>query len=167
MAYTRSHSMLMRDFQHSLPMVLLRAREGAMRLFRPLLRAHGFTEQQWRVMRVLMENDGVYISTLAQSCMLLPPSISRIVRSLENDGLVRRRVVQHKMCRFRLYTTAAGRQRFSRAAPDMECCYKQIMHCIGVCNLNALYNLLDELQSALDTIAVVGPGGDQVREHKS
>ena len=34
----------LRDFRHSLPMELLRAREAAMARFRPVLREHGLTE---------------------------------------------------------------------------------------------------------------------------
>jgi len=34
-------------------MELLKAREAAMERFRPMLREHGLTEQQWRVIRAL------------------------------------------------------------------------------------------------------------------
>ena len=40
-------------FSRSLPMALLRARESVMVRFRPMLRAHGLTEQQWRVLRAM------------------------------------------------------------------------------------------------------------------
>jgi DNA-binding MarR family transcriptional regulator len=43
----------MREFSRSLPMSLLRAREAVMRQFRPSLREHGLTEQQWRILRAL------------------------------------------------------------------------------------------------------------------
>ncbi len=43
----------MREFSRSLPMSLLRAREAVMRQFRPSLRNHGLTEQQWRILRAL------------------------------------------------------------------------------------------------------------------
>src|SRR6266849_5130597 len=43
----------MREFSRSLPMSLLRAREAVMRHFRPSLRDHGLTEQQWRILRAL------------------------------------------------------------------------------------------------------------------
>ena len=45
----------MRAFSRSLPMQLLRAREAVMQRFRPMLHQHGVTEQQWRVIRVLVE----------------------------------------------------------------------------------------------------------------
>ena len=36
----------------SLPIAMLRAREAIMLSFRPVLAKHGFTEQQWRVLKV-------------------------------------------------------------------------------------------------------------------
>jgi len=38
----------LRDFQKNLPMALLKARESVMAHFRPILREHDITEQQWR-----------------------------------------------------------------------------------------------------------------------
>ncbi|MGM3243097.1 hypothetical protein ACS2VP_27140, partial [Bacillus cereus group sp. Bc237] len=43
----------LRAFSRSLPMALLRSRESVMVRFRPMLRAHGLTEQQWRVLRAM------------------------------------------------------------------------------------------------------------------
>ena len=40
----------MRAFSRSLPMALLKAREEVMAGFRPNLRAHAITEQQWRAL---------------------------------------------------------------------------------------------------------------------
>ncbi|MFT5000920.1 MAG: hypothetical protein ACI875_001925, partial [Planctomycetota bacterium] len=37
--------------EKSLPIMLLRAREAVMRRFRPMLRLHDLSEQQWRVLR--------------------------------------------------------------------------------------------------------------------
>ena len=53
MSVPADKSLPLRDFQHSLPMELLKAREAAMARFRPMLRSHGLTEQQWRVIRAL------------------------------------------------------------------------------------------------------------------
>ena len=81
----------MRDFAHSLPMALLKAREAVMAGFRPDLDAHDLTEQQWRVLRVLTEHPGITAGELAERAALLKPSLSRIVGRLEERGLVDRR----------------------------------------------------------------------------
>jgi len=49
----------MREFSRSLPMSLLRAREAVMRQFRPALRRHDLTEQQWRILRALAAIDAI------------------------------------------------------------------------------------------------------------
>ena len=42
-------------FRHrNLPLLLLHAREGVIGQFRPILNAHGVTEQQWRIIRALL-----------------------------------------------------------------------------------------------------------------
>ena len=80
----------LRGFSMSLPMSLLRAREAAMQHFRPMLRSHGMTEQQWRVMRALASKRTVEFSELVDMTFLLAPSMSRILKELENRKLIAR-----------------------------------------------------------------------------
>ena len=52
-------------------MALLRAREAVMRGFRRQLRAHGLNEQEWRIMRALVEVDRIEIGELAERVFIL------------------------------------------------------------------------------------------------
>src|ERR1700722_16121357 len=79
-----------REFSHSLPMLLLRGREAVMRYFRPGLLEHGVTEQQWRVLRALSTADEMDVRMLANVTYLLPPSLSRILKDMRRRGLVKR-----------------------------------------------------------------------------
>src|SRR5271168_1652548 len=81
----------MREFARSLPMSLLRAREAVMRQFRPSLRSHGLTEQQWRILRALATVDAIEVTELARMAFLLGPSLSRILRDLDARQLIERR----------------------------------------------------------------------------
>ena len=81
----------MREFSRSLPMSLLRAREAVMRQFRPSLRNHGLTEQQWRILRALTAVDNIEVTELARTAFLLGPSLSRILRDPEARHLIERR----------------------------------------------------------------------------
>src|SRR5690348_17254532 len=83
-----THRVPMRDFSRSLPMALLRARESVMRHFRPSLRAHGLTEQQWRILRALASSGDIEVTELARLAYLLGPSLSRILRDLEARRLI-------------------------------------------------------------------------------
>ena len=80
----------MRSLDHSLPLMLLRAREAVMDHFRPHLHYHGVTEQQWRVLRALVEFGSLDAGTLARRVCLLMPSLSRILRDLASAGLLKR-----------------------------------------------------------------------------
>src|SRR5260221_1040453 len=84
----------MREFSRSLPMSLLRAREAVMRQFRPSLRSHGLTEQQWRILRALTAVDAIEVTELARVAFLLGPSLSRILRDLEARDLIERRTAK-------------------------------------------------------------------------
>lgn len=72
----------------SLPIALLRAREGVMAPIRDMLAETGITEQQWRVLRVLSEYGSLDTKTLAGRASLLFPSLTRIAATLRNKGLI-------------------------------------------------------------------------------
>src|ERR1700752_785777 len=84
----------MREFSRSLPMSLLRAREAVMRQFRPSLRNHGLTEQQWRILRALTGGGTIEVTELARVAFLLGPSLSRILRDLEARDLIEGRTAE-------------------------------------------------------------------------
>ena len=65
-----------------------------MRQFRPSLRNHGLTEQQWRILRALAAVDAIEVTELARVAFLLGPSLSRILRDLEARRLIERRTAK-------------------------------------------------------------------------
>lgn len=133
----------MRPFNRSLPMALLRAREAAMRRFRPLLAAHDLTEQQWRVLRALTAADGrLDLTGLAERTALQVPSASRIIANLEERGLVERRSAAGDQRRASLGLGDAGRGLVRRIAPHSEAAYNRIEEEFGA---ERLARLLDEL----------------------
>ncbi len=72
----------------SLPIALIRAREGVMLPIRDMLVETGITEQQWRVLRVLSEFGTLDTKTLADRASLLFPSLTRIATTLRKKGLI-------------------------------------------------------------------------------
>ena len=141
----------MRPFSASLPMALLLARESTMRRFRPLLSAHGLTEQQWRALRALASADEpIEVTALADRTALLSPSVTRIVARLVDDGLVRRDPVADDARKSTLALTSAGRRLVARIAPRSEATYAEIESAFGTERLRALLAELDALAAALD-----------------
>ncbi|MGJ5180643.1 homoprotocatechuate degradation operon regulator HpaR [Bradyrhizobium oligotrophicum] len=139
----------MRDFSQSLPMALLRAREAVMRQFRPSLRQHGLTEQQWRILRALAAVDEIEVTELARVAFLLGPSLSRILRDLEARGLIQREVDARDMRRGVLSISAKGVKLIAQVAPGSEAIYASIASRYGARKLAALQKMLAELEGSL------------------
>jgi homoprotocatechuate degradation regulator HpaR len=140
----------MRPFDQSLPMALLRAREAVMRGFRRLLREHGLNEQEWRIMRALMEADQLDIGELAEHVFILKPSATRTVKNLEARGVVVRSRPPSDQRRSLISLTAKGRTLFDKLAPHSEQEYARITGLIGDLDTDQLYLLLRRVTDALN-----------------
>lgn len=140
----------MRTFAQSLPMALLRAREAVMRRFRPGLRHHGVTEQQWRVLRALAHSGPLAITELASATFLLPPSLSRILPELEARSLIRRRQADADLRRSVISLEPKGLRLIATHAPYSEEIYDGIETHFGAARLAQLFALLRELETSLE-----------------
>ena len=139
----------LRDFSRSLPMGLMRAREATMRYFRPSLRAHGLSEQQWRVLRALAARGPIEAMALARATFLLPPSLSRILRDLGERRLIDRRADKSDLRRSVIGISAAGYELIAVHAPASEAGYAEIARRFGPERLERLQAELDELERVL------------------
>jgi homoprotocatechuate degradation regulator HpaR len=139
----------MREFSRSLPMSLLRAREAVMRQFRPSLRQHGLTEQQWRILRALAAIDAVEVTELARTAFLLGPSLSRILRDLEARHLIERRTAKADQRRSVVSISEKGVKLMASVAPSSEAIYAEITRRFGARKLSELQEMLGELEHSL------------------
>ena len=139
----------MREMSKSLPIALLRARESIMGDFRSLLHEYDLTDQQWRVLRALAESLEVEVVGLADRCVILQPSVSRIVKKLEDRGLISRRNSSSDRRRSHITMTAKGRDLFQSIAPRAELAYEVIIDRFGSKKLTQLLDLLDDLSQAM------------------
>jgi homoprotocatechuate degradation regulator HpaR len=78
------------QFSHSLPMVLYRTLDAVMPRFRKIFNEFGLTEQQWRVLRVLWDEQALTLNRLAALTLIPPPSLVGIVDRMERAELVTR-----------------------------------------------------------------------------
>jgi homoprotocatechuate degradation regulator HpaR len=145
----------MREFSRSLPMSLLRAREAVMRHFRPSLRNHGLTEQQWRILRALASIDAIEVTELAHVAFLLGPSLSRILRDLEARHLIERRVAKADLRRGVVSISAKGLKLIEAVAPSSEAIYDAITRRYGARKLAELQDMLGALEASLLELPVV------------
>ena len=140
----------MRSFAKSLPMALLKAREAVMLRFRPMLRTHGLTEQQWRVLRAMSAADRrLRPMELAQMTFISMPSLSRLLRTLEGRALVlrARHASDQRGAEFSL--TPAGHAIVAEIAPSSEDTYLDIEQRVGATDVAQLYQLLDQVVQLL------------------
>jgi homoprotocatechuate degradation regulator HpaR len=153
----------MRDFSRSLPMSLLRAREAVMKQFRPSLRRHGLTEQQWRILRALASVDAIEVTELANVAFLLGPSLSRILRDLEARQLIDRRTAKADQRRGVVSISQRGLKLIELVAPTSEAIYAAIAQRYGAQRLGELQDMLATLEDSLATLKVTdgGPSSDE------
>lgn len=143
----------MRPFSESLPMALLRSREAVMRLFRPGLREHGVTEQQWRILRALAHAGPMEVTELAEATFLLAPSVSRILPELEVRGLIARRQVDVDLRRSVVSLEPKGTRLLAAHAPYSEQMYALIARRFGRERIGELLALLQELEASLEDLS--------------
>ncbi|WGS18416.1 MULTISPECIES: homoprotocatechuate degradation operon regulator HpaR [unclassified Bradyrhizobium] len=139
----------MREFSRSLPMSLLRAREAVMRQFRPSLRNHGLTEQQWRILRALTSVDEIEVTELARVAFLLGPSLSRILRDLEARQLIERKAAENDLRRAVVSISTKGLKLIEAVAPTSEAIYAAITRRYGARKLAELQDMLGALEASL------------------
>jgi homoprotocatechuate degradation regulator HpaR len=144
----------MRDFSKSLPMSLLRAREAVMRQFRPSLRRHGLTEQQWRILRALAAVDAIEVTELARTAFLLGPSLSRILRDLEARQLIDRRTPKADLRRGVVSISQKGLKLIELVAPTSEAIYAAITQRYGAKRLAELQEMLAALENDLAALEI-------------
>ena len=139
----------LRAFEDALPIALLRAREAVMIRFRPMLARNGVTEQQWRVLRAIQENKNVDATKLSEWCCLLMPSLSRILRTMESDGLITRTRATDDARRQSVELTADGKALFEKIAPQSEAIYAEIEQALTKDRVSEMVNGLRTMMSLL------------------
>lgn len=143
----------------NLPLLLLLAREGVIGLFRPILNAHGLTEQQWRILRVLVEFGALEPRQIGRLCGISSPSLAGILARMEEQGLISRAGLAHDKRRQAITATARSRRLAARMAPEIEAAYQGLEHKLGPAVVARLYATLDELLAALGDQPADGPTG--------
>lgn len=133
----------------ALPVALLRAREAVMVHMRPILRAHGFTEQQWRVLRKLNRSAPIDKTTLAARATLLMPSLLRILKDLEEMELIRLVSSDRNPRLSRVILSAKGAAAVARTTADIDTAGKAVRNQIGDETVAELLELLEAVEMRL------------------
>ena len=133
----------------NLPLLFLHARESVFARFRPVLNAAGVTEQQWRVIRALLDHGPLEPRQLVDICRLSSPSLAGILARMDDLGLVRRERLERDQRRVRVSVTKTGQALAARLAPEIEATYRGLEERLGADCIERLYGTLDEVITTL------------------
>lgn len=136
--------------RRSLPIALLRAREAIIARFRPVLSRYGLTEQQWRVLRVLSEMESpIDASNLASRAFILPPSLTRILKTLHERKLIACQRDRVDGRRTLLAITHDGLEVIRTVAPESREIFAELEQRYGPERVEALLDMLEDLTEKL------------------
>jgi homoprotocatechuate degradation regulator HpaR len=135
--------------RRNLPLLLLQAREQVIARFRPMLNANGITEQQWRIVRALMETGPLEPREIGELCRISSPSLAGVLARMEELGYIRRKRLDHDQRRVRVSLAPRSRTLAARMVRQIEATYRDIEAAIGAPFTAQLYDILDRLIGAL------------------
>jgi homoprotocatechuate degradation regulator HpaR len=131
-------------FERSLGATINKAREAVLAPLRPVLREHNVTEPQWRVLRVINERRASDVTGLADVAMLHAPSVTRILRELEERGLIVRKPDAEDRRRSVIELSPAGRDLIRSIGRSMVRILREYSDSFGA---ERLKRLMDELRA--------------------
>jgi MarR family transcriptional regulator, organic hydroperoxide resistance regulator len=94
--------------------LLTRAERLLARRLTAILDAEGQSLDAWRVITLLADGDGHFMTELSERAFLPPGSLTRLVDHLVEDNLLYRRVDEVDRRRIRAYLTARGHRLYER-----------------------------------------------------
>ena len=133
----------------NLALLLLQARESVMAEFRPLLNEHGLTEQQWRVIRALLQDGPLEPRQLCERCQIVSPSLTGVLARMEELDLVTRERMAGDQRRLLISLTARSKRIGAKMAPHVEARYAAMERELGPELTAQLYATLDALLERL------------------
>ncbi len=142
-------------YERSLTVALLRAREVTMRRFKRFADAHDLTLPQWRVLRALADGEPLDAGTLCQRCVILPPSLTRILRALCERGLITP-VPSADARRHTVTLTAKGKALFDTLVVQSEGTRREIEEAFGPERMHQLLDLLNDLRAITEALPEPG-----------
>ena len=134
----------------SLPIALIRAREGVMAPIREMLSETNITEQQWRVLRVLDDYGPMDAKSLADRASLLVPSLTRIATTLRKKGLIVQTTDANDRRRQIIAITDAGQTLILDCADQATMIASDFKQKLGSQNYETLLDLLETLDPSKD-----------------
>jgi homoprotocatechuate degradation regulator HpaR len=136
------------QFSRSLPMMLYRTLDTVMPRFRKIFNDFGITEQQWRVLRVLWEQEAVTVNRLAELTLIPAPSLVGIVDRLERNEFVIRQRSQADRRKVNVVLIAKGVELEDQVMPRVAAAYADLKQSVDSTTWDLVLQGLDEIVAA-------------------
>ena len=144
----------MQTFSHSLPMLLYGTLDAVMPRFRKIFKKFGLTEQQWRVLRVLWEADGVAFQDMAEFTLIPPPSLVGVLDRLSAAGLIERRRSETDRRQVSIFATDKGKALENDVRPEVVSAYVDLQASIDA---DTWRQLIAGMQQVIETCQTKTP----------
>jgi homoprotocatechuate degradation regulator HpaR len=136
-------------FEQSLGAIMISTKEAVIAPMRPKLREFNITEPQWRVMRVINDRGATDATGLAEVGLLHAPSVTRILKDLEERKLVVREPDANDRRRALVALTPEGREVVKIISRHVMHIMREYSERFGAQRLEKLSNELRALSAAI------------------
>lgn len=134
-------------FDKSLPMMLYRTLDTIIPRYRRVFKEHDISEQQWRILRVLWEDEKCTTAKLASKALLPSPSLVGIIDRMMSKGLVTRDRSEEDRRVVRIGLTAKGKYLEAELKPQIDQVYEKMM---SQCDSKDWRIMMTTLQTIVD-----------------
>jgi DNA-binding MarR family transcriptional regulator len=119
------------------------------RAMAPVILAHGVTNQQWKVLSVLSQIAPATAQEVTQWVTLDKSAVSRTVRSLQERGLITRKLHSQDARNVHLSLTAKGSSLYKRIAEELAMVQAELMQDISPSSGAAVFRALRQVEHRL------------------
>jgi len=132
-------------------MMLYRTLDSIMPAFREIFLEFGITEQQWRVLHVLGENNGCNLQSLAQATLISSPSLVGVVDRLERVDLVERHRSEIDRRVVNIFVTNRGKALELAVQSRVDAAHAVLQTSITPTSWESLFKAMDEVANLATT----------------
>lgn len=109
----------------------------------------GLTTGEFSALAAIRENPGVRQGALASAMMVKRSNMTKLVQSLERDGLILRRAAADDARSVNLELTVKGRRTIEGVLPDVEAFNREVTQALSAPERQVLLGLLGKLSESL------------------
>lgn len=155
------------ELANYLPYLVNRVGQKFVAEFTPTLRAHGIDIQAWRVLSVLMEQDGLPVSAVSDLTSINLSTLSRVLGRMEKGNLVERHQDDADGRSWEVTLTQDGRRIGEELLPAAEALEADALSEFSSDERDALKSYLTRLYDGLETVDASGSASVMESDHST